>query len=112
MVASGKRIAIGFGLIGDGIVMVDFVNGLLADLAGEGPHIGSAQGRLAQRFEAGARTLSASLNRSLATFASLVLSEKTTLRRLTTDRCPSIAGEPARYPCCSGKGQCSLRMQK
>lgn len=58
--------------------MVDFVNGLLADLAGEGPHIGSAQGRLAQRFEAGARMLSASLNRFLANFASLVLSEKTT----------------------------------
>lgn len=108
----GKRIAIGFGLIGDGIVMVDFVNGLLADLAGEGPHIGSAQGRLARRFEAGARAFSASLNRSLATFASLVLSEQATLRRLTTDRCPPIAGEPVRCPCRSGKGQCSLRMRK
>ena len=53
----GKRIAIVLGLIGDGIVVVDFVNGLLADLAGEGPHISSAQGRLAQRFEEGAESV-------------------------------------------------------
>lgn len=50
-----ERVAIGLDLIGDGVIVTDVADGLLVDLAGEGSHIGSAQGLrwLPERFEEG-----------------------------------------------------------